>query len=197
LAGNNKRAIIVGIPGVGKTTVITRAAEMLSSKERKATVITYGTLMFEEAKKIGVKNRDEMRRLPVEQQKKLQEMAARRIAEMEDDVVIVDTHLFISTKEGYYPGLPMRLITIMNPTNLIMVAADPYEISERRKNDPTRQRDEASPEAIKNDLDFSKMMLASCSILTGAPFAIVLNGNGKIDDAAMNVASILIGDLSK
>lgn len=193
MAGNNKRAIIVGIPGVGKTTVITRAAEMLSQK-RKATIVTYGTLMFEEAQKMGVKNRDEMRRLPVEQQRRLQEMAAKRIADMNDDVVIVDTHLFISTLEGYYPGLPMRLLTIMNPTNLVMVAADPQEITDRRKNDPTRQRDEASPQAIKNDLDISKMMLASCSILTGAPFAVVLNGDGKVDEAAAGIADMLAGE---
>lgn len=193
MAGNNKRAIIVGIPGVGKTTVITRAAEMLSQK-RKATIVTYGTLMFEEAQKLGVKNRDEMRRLPVEQQRRLQEMAAKRIADMNDDVVIVDTHLFISTLEGYYPGLPMRLLTIMNPTNLVMVAADPQEITDRRKNDPTRQRDETSPQAIKNDLDISKMMLASCSILTGAPFAVVLNGDGKVDEAAAGIADMLAGE---
>lgn len=192
MAGN-KRAIIVGIPGVGKTTVITRAAEILSQR-CKATIVTYGTLMFEEAQKMGVKNRDEMRKLPVEQQRRLQESAAKRISEMDDDVVIVDTHLFISTGEGYYPGLPMRLLTIMNPTNLMMVAADPQEIADRRKNDPTRQRDEASPQAIKNDLDISKMMLASCSILTGAPFAVVLNGDGKVDDAAEEIARMLAGD---
>ena len=190
MAGNNKRAIIVGIPGVGKTTVIARAAEMLSQK-RKTTLVTYGTLMFEEAQKMGVKSRDEMRKLPVGEQRKLQETAARRIADMKDDVVIVDTHLFISTGEGYYPGLPMRLLTIMNPTNLIMVAADPQEIVDRRKNDPTRVRDEASVEAIRDDLDFSKMMLASCSVLTGAPFALVLNGNGKADDAAAGIAKVL------
>jgi adenylate kinase len=189
LAGN-KRAIIVGIPGVGKTTVITKAADLLSQK-RNATVVTYGTLMFEEAQKQGVKDRDEMRRLPVEKQRQLQESAARRISEMKNDIVIVDTHLFISTSEGYYPGLPMRLLTIMNPTNLIMVAADPVQIAERRKNDPTRKRDEASAEAIKNDLDFSKMMLASCSVLTGAPFAIVLNDDGKVDEAAEGIARIL------
>ena len=189
MAGN-KRAIIVGIPGVGKTTVIARAAEMLSQK-RKTTLVTYGTLMFEEAQKIGVKTRDEMRKLPVGEQRRLQETAAERIADMQDDVVIVDTHLFISTGEGYYPGLPMRLLTIMNPTNLVMVAADPHEIADRRKNDPTRVRDEASPEAIKNDLDISKMMLASCSILTGAPFAVVINGNGKVDDAAAGIARVL------
>lgn len=192
MAGN-KRAIIVGIPGVGKTTVITRAAEILSQK-RRTTIVTYGTLMFEEAQKMGVKNRDEMRRLPVERQRRLQESAAKRIAEMDDDVVIVDTHLFISTGEGYYPGLPMRLLTIMNPTNLVMIAADPQEIADRRKNDATRQRDETSPQAIKNDLDISKMMLASCSILTGAPFAIVLNGDGKVDDAAERIARMLAGD---
>lgn len=190
MAGNNKRAIIVGIPGVGKTTVIARAAEMLSQK-RKTTLVTYGTLMFEEAQKMGIKSRDEMRKLPVGEQGKLQETAARRIADMKDDVVIVDTHLFISTGEGYYPGLPMRLLTIMNPTNLIMVAADPQEIVDRRKNDPTRVRDEASVEAIRDDLDFSKMMLASCSVLTGAPFALVLNGNGKADDAAAGIAKVL------
>ena len=190
MVGNNKRAIIVGIPGVGKTTVIARAAEMLSQK-RKTTLVTYGTLMFEEAQKMGVKSRDEMRKLPVGEQRRLQETAARRIADMKDDVVIVDTHLFISTGEGYYPGLPMRLLTIMNPTNLIMVAADPQEIVDRRKNDPTRVRDEASVEAIRDDLDFSKMMLASCSVLTGAPFALVLNGNGKADDAAAGIAKVL------
>jgi adenylate kinase len=157
-------------------------------------VVTYGTLMFEEAKKLGVKSRDDMRKLPVAKQKKLQETAARRIAKMRDAVVIVDTHLFISTQEGYYPGLPMRLITIMNPTNLIMVAADPNQIAERRKNDPTRQRDAASPEAIKNDLDFSKMMLASCSILTGAPFAIVANDDGKVEEAARAIAGMLAGE---
>lgn len=188
MAGN-KRAIIVGIPGVGKTTVITRAAELLS--ERNATVVTYGSLMFEEAQKLGVKDRDEMRRLPVQRQRGLQESAARRIAEMENDIVIIDTHLFISTNEGYYPGLPMRLITIMNPTNLIMVAADPAQIADRRKNDPTRKRDEASSEAIKNDLDISKMMLASCSMITGAPFAVVSNDDGKVEESAEAIAKIL------
>lgn len=186
MAGN-RRAVIVGIPGVGKTTVITRAAELLS----KATVVTYGTLMFEEAQKLGVKDRDEMRRLPVKKQRQLQELAARRIAGMESDVVIVDTHLFISTDEGYYPGLPERLLTIMNPTNLIMVAADPAQIAQRRLDDPTRRRDEASAEAIKNDLDISKMMLASCSVITGVPFTIVLNDDGKVDEAAERIARIL------
>ena len=63
---------------MGKTTVITRAAEMLNQK-RKTTIVVFGTVMFEEAKKMGLKNRDEMRRMPIEDQRRLQEMAAQRI----------------------------------------------------------------------------------------------------------------------
>lgn len=190
---NNKRAIIVGIPGVGKTTVINRAAEMLNER-RKAIVVVFGTIMFEEAKKLGLKNRDEMRKMPVEEQKRLQEMAAQRIAEMRDDIVLVDTHLFINTKEGYYPGLPMRLLNIMKPTNLVMVAADAEEIADRRKADQTRQRDIISAENIQKELDISRMMVASCSILTGAPFAIIVNNDGKVEEAAANIAKMLLGD---
>jgi adenylate kinase len=193
LAENNKRAIIVGIPGVGKTTVITRAAEMLNQK-RKTTVVVFGTVMFEEARKMGLKSRDEMRRMPVEDQRRLQEMAAQRIADMKDDIVLIDTHLFINTAEGYYPGLPMRLLNIMKPSNMVMVAADAQEIADRRKTDQTRQRDIASAENIQKELDISRMMVASCSILTGAPFAIIMNSDGKIDEAASNIAKMFLGD---
>lgn len=191
----NKRAIIVGIPGVGKTTVITRAAELLNKKRKTTTVVVFGTVMFEEAKKkLGLKSRDDMRRMPVEDQRRLQEMAAQRIAEMKDDIVLVDTHLFINTGEGYYPGLPMRLLNIMKPTNIVMVAADPGEIAERRKTDQTRQRDIATAENIQKELDISQVMVASCSILTGAPFAIIMNSDGRVDEAAANIAKMLLGD---
>jgi adenylate kinase len=193
LVENSKRAIIVGIPGVGKTTVISRTAEMLNQKTM-ANVVVFGTLMFEEAKtKMGIKHRDEMRNMPVEEQRRLQEMAAQRISEMRDDIVLVDTHLFINTSEGYYPGLPMRLLNVMKPTNLIMVAADPQEIADRRKADQTRQRDIISAENVQRELDIARVMVASCSILTGAPFAIIMNSDGKVDEAAANIAKMLIG----
>ena len=194
MAENYKRAVIVGIPGVGKTTVITRAAEMLN-KKRKTTVVVFGTIMFEEAKKLGIKSRDEMRRMPVKDQRRMQEMAAKRIAEMKDDIVMVDTHLFINTGEGYYPGLPMRLLNIIDPTNMIMIAADANEIAERRQTDQTRNRDIVSAENIQKELDISRVMVASCSILTGAPFAIVMNNDGKAHEAAANIAKmLLVGD---
>jgi adenylate kinase len=166
----------------------------MMSQKRKATVVVFGTVMFEEAKKMGLKSRDEMRMMPIEDQRRLQEMAAQRITEMKDDVVLIDTHLFINTEEGYYPGLPMRLLSIIKPTNMVMVAADATQIAERRRTDQTRQRDIASAENIQKELDISRIMMASCSILTGAPFAIIMNNDGQVGEAAANIANILLGD---
>ncbi|MEM2759200.1 MAG: adenylate kinase [Nitrososphaerales archaeon] len=187
----SKRAIVVGIPGVGKTTVINKAAEMLNKRDITAKVVVFGTVMFEEAQKRGIKHRDELRKMPVEEQRKLQDIAAHRIADMTDKVVMIDTHLFISTKEGYYPGLPVSLLNTLKPTNFVMIGADPKEILVRRLSDKTRNRDIITESDIKDELEISQIMVASCSILTGAPFTIVMNHDGKVDEAAEQIVNAL------
>lgn len=182
---------IVGIPGVGKTTVITRAAEMLNKNGGNAKVVVFGTVMFEEAQNIGINHRDELRKMPAEEQRKLQDMTAHRIAHMTDKAVMIDTHLFISTKEGYYPGLTVSLLNTLKPSNFVMIAAEPKDILHRRLSDKTRNRDIINESDIKDELEISQIMVASCSILTGAPFTIVMNRDGKVDEAAQQIVNAL------
>lgn len=194
MAENNKRVVVVGIPGVGKTTVISRTAEILNQRGIQTAVVVFGTMMFEEAGKLGINNRDEMRRQSIEVQRHMQNLAARRIADLKDNIVIVDTHIFINTNEGYYPGLPLHLLEVMKPTNIVMVAADPEEIVNRRRIDETRDRDIESVENIQYQLDLSKVMVATCSVLTGCPFIIIMNSNNKIDETASNIVKALSDD---
>ena len=194
MAENNKRVVVVGIPGVGKTTVISRTAEILNQRGTQTAVVVFGTMMFEEATKLGINNRDEMRRQSIEVQRHMQNLAARRIADLKDNVVIVDTHLFINTNEGYYPGLPLHLLEVIKPTNIVMVAAHPEEIVNRRRIDETRDRDIASVEDIQYQLDISKVMVATCSVLTGCPFIIIMNSNNKINETASNIVKALSDD---
>ena len=194
MAENNKRVVVVGIPGVGKTTVISRLAEILNQRGRQAAVVVFGTIMFEEARKLGLTNRDEMRRQSIEDQQRMQNLAAKRIADLKDNIVIVDTHLFINTNEGYYPGLPLHLLEVIKPTNIVMVAADPEEIVTRRRIDETRDRDIESVEDIQYQLDISKVMVATCSVLTGCPFIIIMNSNNKINETASNIVKALSDD---
>jgi adenylate kinase len=191
---NNKRVIVVGIPGVGKTTVISRTAEILNKRGTQTAVVVFGTMMFEEARKLGINNRDAMRRESIEVQRHMQDLAARRIADLKDNIVIVDTHLFINTNEGYYPGLPLRLLEVIKPTNIVMVAARPEEIANRRRIDETRDRDIESVEDIQYQLDISKVMVTTCSVLTGCPFIIIMNSNNKIDETASNIVKALSDD---
>ncbi|HEV2192180.1 MAG TPA: adenylate kinase [Nitrosopumilaceae archaeon] len=187
----SKRVIIVGIPGVGKTSLVSKVVELLKSKKISVNVSIFGTVMFEEAKKNGIKDRDDLRKLSVPEQKKLQSMAAKKIASMTDDIVIVDTHAFIATKEGYYPGLPHNVLEILMPDSFIMISARPEEIYNRRMKDTTRNRDIVSIEAIKKELDVTSAMLSTCSILCGSPIKMILNSEGKIDEVAKGIVSAM------
>ena len=64
----NKKIILVGIPGVGKTTLVPKIVEIIEQKNKTVSVHSFGTVMLEEAQNNGVQTRDELRKLPVEKQ---------------------------------------------------------------------------------------------------------------------------------
>ncbi len=183
----SKKVIIVGIPGVGKTTLVSTIVEILRTKQKSISVHSFGTVMLEEAKKNGIKDRDELRKLSMEKQTNLQKMAAQKIALLQDELVIIDTHAFISTNAGFYPGLPNHVLQIIKPSNFISVSARPEDIYNRRMKDSTRNRDLVSIESIKKELSVQDAMLSSCSVLSGSPMKTVLNSQGKVDEAAQSV----------
>lgn len=186
-----KTVIIVGVPGVGKSTIITNATEALRSKGTSVKTIVFGSVMFEEAKKLGINDRDKLRKLTVDTQQKLQNMAADHISNLNDSVVFIDTHLFIKTQSGYYPGLPMNLVLKLNPQRLVLVTANSDEILNRRKKDTTRTRDLISDDEINRDIQVSLSMISSLSILTGAPFEIIYNHDDMVDSATSHLVELL------
>ncbi len=180
----SKKVVIVGIPGVGKTTLVSKIVELLNMKKTTVSVYSFGTIMLEEAKKNNIKDRDDIRKLSIEEQKKLQLLAAKQIANFNDKVVIIDTHAFISTVAGFHPGLPEYVLKIIKPANFISVSARPEEIYNRRMNDTTRNRIVSSIESIKKEMAVQEAMLSSCSVLSGSPMISVLNKEGNIKNAA-------------
>ena len=182
---------MVGIPGVGKSTLVAKIVEILNGRKKSVSVQSFGTVMFEEAKKLGIPDRDELRKLPMTQQKNLQKLAAEKISQLHDDLVIIDTHAFIAANAGFYPGLPYEVLQIIKPTNFISVFARPEEIYNRRMKDTTRNRDIASIDSIKRELAVQDAMLSSCSVLSGSPIKPILNTEGKVDEAANTVLSAI------
>lgn len=175
---------MVGIPGVGKTTLLSKMEEIIKNQHKSVSVLSFGTLMFDVAKENGLTDRDELRKLPVVEQQRLQKLAAEKIALHDEDVVIIDTHAFISSQEGYYPGLPEHVLKIIQPTNFVSVSAKPEEIYNRRMSDTTRNRDKITLANVKKELDAQSGMISACAVITGSPVKYILNCEGKVDEAA-------------
>ncbi len=177
--------VVTGIPGVGKTTVMKEAAEGIDIQ-----FVTFGTVMADIAIEMNlVKDRDEMRKLTLEQQKELQIKTAEKVAKM--DNVIVDTHCTVKTPKGYMPGLPEWVIKKLNPTAIVVVEADPEEIYNRRSKDITRNRDPDSKEKIAEHQQMNRAAAMTYATLSGATVKIVFNHDNAIEDAVKDVAPVL------
>ena len=182
------RIVVVGIAGVGKSTVVSRAVGAIEG----SSVAVFGTEMFEAAKALKwVQHRDEMRKLPVQKQKRLQKIAAQKISRSKGRVVFVDTHLFVRTPEGFWPGLPYAVIVALKPTHLVLVEATPQEILSRRKNDTTRYRDELTVEEVQAELTLARALLSAASLVSGAPISFIPNDEGKADEAAQTIQKLV------
>ncbi len=174
---------MTGIPGVGKTTLLSKIVEIIKSQGKSVKVMSFGTLMFEIAKKNGLKDRDELRNLPLQEQQNLQKIVAEKIAAQNEQIIIIDTHAFINSSEGYYPGLPEHVLKIIKPTNFVSVSAKPEEIYNRRMKDNTRNRDKITLINIKKELEYQSGMISACAVITGSPVRHILNDEGKVDEA--------------
>ncbi|MBE3137064.1 MAG: adenylate kinase [Thermoplasmata archaeon] len=177
--------VVTGIPGVGKTTVMQKAAEGMDIQ-----FVTFGTVMIDIAKELGlVKDRDEMRKLTLDQQKQLQIKTAEKVGKMKN--VILDTHCTVKTPKGYMPGLPEWVLRKLNPTAIIIVEADPQEIFNRRTKDTTRNRDSDSVEKIAEHQMINRAAAMAYATLTGATVKIVFNHDNALDAAVKEAEPVI------
>lgn len=186
--------IVSGLPGVGKSTVLNIAIERLRNEGLKVELVNYGTVMLEEALRNKlVSHRDEMRKLKVSEQLRLQKLAAEKLYELskEVDLLLVDTHLFILTPRGRWPGLSVNNLSALDVKQVIVVEADPEEIIERRLSDKTRIREMESRESIIDDLNYNRYLAAALSVFTSSPVIFVANHTGKAEEAADAIYKVL------
>jgi adenylate kinase len=184
-------AVVTGIPGTGKTTVATKAMELLKAEGIEYKMVTYGDVMIEiaKAKKIA-EDRDAMRKLDPETQKRIQELAAEKIGTMKGNI-LVDTHCTIRTPRGFLPGLPEGVLKKLKPNAIILVEASPAEIAGRRNRDKTRTRDAESVEGIALHQDTNRNIAAAYSVFTGATVKVIQNPDNGVDAAGKEMAGVL------
>lgn len=189
-----KVVVVSGVPGVGKTTVVTDGIRKVEDR-LNVSLITYGSVMFEIAqKKRLVENRDDLRRLPIKKQREVQKLAGERIAAMSrSQVVVVDTHTLIQTAAGgFLIGLPKWVAEAIRPASIVLVEADPNNIASRRAKDASRTRDEQLIENIDAHQKLCRAAAIAVATLTGATVMILKNVEGKAEEASTAFAELLL-----
>ena len=185
--------IVAGIPGVGKTTILKELEAVAREKKVPLKIINFGNVMNDLFKKRGKEiHRDRMRREDIATQARVQEQAARNIAKSPgNSALVVDTHMFVRTVDGIWPGTPRRVLEQLQPDMIILIEAEPEEIAKRRTEDSTRYRDSGTVEDAKADLQWSRYMASVNAVLAGVPIQIVHNRDGQQRQTAIDLLSLI------
>lgn len=185
------RCIITGVPGVGKTTVITGALKKLEEEGVHYANISFGSFMYETALTSGlVQDRDQMRLLAKDDQRALQRKAGEAIAVI-DGNVLVDTHASVKTPKGYLAGLPEWVLEALQPDLFVLIETDEDQILGRRLGDPTRVRDMDSYRALASHQSFNRAIAAAYAMKTGCTVAMVTNADHLLEKAVDDLAALL------
>jgi len=188
--------VVTGIPGTGKTTVCNETLKLAEQTRKKIRATNYGSIMVELCRKRGKPlDRDELRRSGLAFQRELQAEAAKIISKKTREVkgeLIVDTHMSIKTANGYFAGLPFHVLQLLNPDIFILVEAEPHEVLSRRLKGRTRRRDKVLEDEIMEEILFSRLMAATCAVLTGTSVKTVKNPAGKRIEAAEEILKLLV-----
>ncbi|MGD9381390.1 MAG: adenylate kinase [Candidatus Thorarchaeota archaeon] len=195
MAEDRKVVIVTGIPGVGKTTVINTAVQMVKDEHNEEVlVLNIGTEMFEIASERGlIRDRDELRKMTTAKQREVQRSAGEEIARKAKTArVIVDTHTLIQTKNGFLIGLPEWVSKAIQPKTMVLVEADPEKIAGRRTTDETRTRDAQLTDEIDTHQRMCRAAAVSVGTITGATVRIIKNREGKVEEAASELAATLM-----
>lgn len=185
--------IITGAPGVGKTSVLNRLEKEAEKQKIALKIVNFGTIMNKLLNLSGNNfHRDELRKQNFGKQKEIQLEAAKEISKMKNNyVLVVDTHMFIRTPVGAFPGLPEYVIKELDPSMLVLLEADPEDITKRREKDQTRKRDTQAYQNVEFDLEWGRKTAAACAIMTGAPVSIIKNEEGFPDKAVKQILDML------
>ncbi|MEM4035352.1 MAG: adenylate kinase [Fervidicoccaceae archaeon] len=195
-----KTVVVTGVPGVGKTTVLSELKRLAQESGVDLVVANFGDYMLKVAVARGlVESRDEMRRLPHRVQLDLQELAAREIVSDaakrlgQGGVLVVDTHSVVKTSSGYWPGLPEHVVSALNPDSIVLIEADPEEILARRESDASRRRSDvgSSPEALRELMHMARVAAMSSAVLTASSVFIVVNPQGRPEEAAAKILELV------
>lgn len=175
-------AAVVGVPGVGKTSLCRLAAQ-----SSEYNYINYGELMLHIAKNEKTASTlEEMFKLSLDLQHSIWRRAASVIKDQKD--VLVDLHGLDRSYEGYLISLPLE---ILSPEIIIIIESSYGNIIKRRTADPDKPRPIEYRAKITEQMELLRTSMAVCSAFLGSYFTVLENNDFQ---ASLNdLKTLLLG----
>jgi adenylate kinase len=169
------RIVVSGVKGAGKSTTI----KFMLEKKPDIKVITVGDYFEKAFKKFGLKRDEGDRVITKEIHKKIQketfDMIAKELKKHKN--TIVDTNLFFTKTEGFFPGLPKDALKNIEPDAIVLMEYKPEFILSRREKDIKAIGRERSAsltiEGIELEQEVQRNYALACSELTGCTVMIL------------------------
>jgi adenylate kinase len=159
-------AAVVGVPGVGKTSLCKSAAKSLGCN-----YINYGDLMLEIAQDKNLAETDkEMFALDMDLQYDIWKEAAHKISETAH--VLIDLHGLDQSPEGYLFSLPLEIIC---PSRIVIVEASPENILFRRRNDFSKDRIKDDFQSLDDHMSMLRIAMSISSVILGSTVYVLQN----------------------
>jgi adenylate kinase len=165
-------ATLVGVPGVGKTSLCRYAAGALGYRH-----VNYGELMLDVAMSNDMAStQDEMFTLDLEVQQSIWKAAAIQVLEMKkiSTNILLDLHGIDRSDLGYIISLPIEIIS---PDIIIVVESSYENITLRRYTDESRNRCMEDMKSVEEHMEMLRMSMMACSIICGSYLKVLVNDN--------------------
>ena len=182
-----KLILVTGTAGAGKSTVLSKIAELNAGKLR---VINLGSEMLDVAKaKFGITDRDKLRLIDDKTTIAIRNEIMQRIISTKQDTII-DTHASIKKGRRYRPGFSIDELQKIRISAIVYIDATSEEILNRSKADSGRTRAYETVVEIDEWRGVNISIISTFAVYLNIPLYIIYNKNGEQGKTAEEVNKI-------
>jgi adenylate kinase len=169
------KVVVSSVKGGGKSTAI----KFVLEKRPDIKVISVGDYFEKAFNKLGLKRDEGDKSVSREEHKQIQIKAFNMIQKeiKNHKNVIIDTNLFFTKSEGFFPGLPEFVLKKIDPDAIVVMEYKPEFILPRRQKDIKAIGRERSAsltlEGIEMEQTVQRQYAMDCSELTGCTVKIL------------------------
>lgn len=185
-------AVVFGIPGVGKSSIVQQLCQDLGMER-----LHWGGIALEIGQQKGIIEQiDQLRKREMEVQKEVQAETVKIIVDKltanPDKHYLIETHAAVKTPQGYLPGFTPEWLEQIKPNLFIVYEAAAGHVYHRRMIDTTRERsDDLTLNEIQIHFDITRYYSSSFAVLAKANMVIIENREGDLTYAVNKTSDIL------